>query len=354
MIIGITGTKGAGKGIVAEILREKGFFYLSTSDEVRKEAIEMGINNYTIKDLQDIGNKIREKFGKGELVKRCLKEAREKKDIVIDGIRNLGEIQEIKKQNGIIIGVDAPVEKRFERILARKRESDPKTLEEFKKMEERDFGIGEKEEGQQVKLCLENSDYLILNDSSIETLKTKVEYILLKETTKEESINRGEGITNYKRPSWDEYFMEVCKTIAKRATCDRGRSGCVIAKNNHLLVAGYVGSPKGFPHCDEVGHLFKKIIHEDGKVTTHCVRTIHAEQNAICQAAKLGISIEGATLYCKMTPCRTCAMMIINSGIKRVVCEKKYHAAKESEEMFERAGIELVYFEDKVEEYKNQ
>ncbi|MEM4182111.1 MAG: cytidine/deoxycytidylate deaminase family protein [Candidatus Pacearchaeota archaeon] len=161
-------------------------------------------------------------------------------------------------------------------------------------------------------------------------------------------------MSDYKRPSWDDYFMDVCRAIAKRATCDRGRSGCVIAKDNRILVTGYVGSPKGFPHCDEVGHLFKKVIHDDGSVTTHCMRTVHAEQNAICQAAKLGVSIDGATLYCKMTPCRTCAMLIINCGIKRVVCEKKYHAAKESEEMFERAGVELVYFDEEVEKYEKQ
>ncbi|AEJ19169.1 deoxycytidylate deaminase [Gracilinema caldarium] len=158
---------------------------------------------------------------------------------------------------------------------------------------------------------------------------------------------------NYKRPSWDEYFMEVCNAIAKRATCDRGRSGCVIAKNNQILVTGYVGSPAGLPHCDEVGHQLKKMVHEDGSVTTHCVRTVHAEQNAICQAAKRGIAIEGATLYCKMTPCRTCTMLIINCGITRVVCEKKYHDAKDSEEMFAKAGINLEYINTEIETYEN-
>jgi dCMP deaminase len=157
----------------------------------------------------------------------------------------------------------------------------------------------------------------------------------------------------YVRPSWDEYFMEISKTVAKRATCDRGRSGCVIARDGQLLVSGYVGSPKGLPHCDEVGHQFKRVIHEDDTISNHCVRTVHAEQNAICQAAKLGISIDGATLYCKMTPCRTCAMLIINSGIKRVVCEKKYHKGLESEEMFKKVGIELVFFEDEIETYAN-
>lgn len=154
------------------------------------------------------------------------------------------------------------------------------------------------------------------------------------------------------RPSWDDYFMEVADSISKRATCDRGRSGCVIAKNKHILVSGYVGSPTGLPHCDDVGHQMKKVVHEDGTETEHCVRTVHAEQNAICQAAKLGIPLEGSTLYCRMTPCRVCAMLIINSGIKRVVCERKYHAGAESEAMFKEAGIELDYKYDEVQKYE--
>ena len=158
----------------------------------------------------------------------------------------------------------------------------------------------------------------------------------------------------YTRPSWDEYFMEIANTVAKRATCDRGRSGCVIARDRQLLVSGYVGSPKGLPHCDEVGHQFKKMIHEDESVTQHCVRTVHAEQNAICQAAKLGISLQGATLYCRMTPCRTCAMLIINCGIVRVVCEKKYHAGTESEEMFKTAKVKIEFVNDEIMKYDKQ
>lgn len=158
----------------------------------------------------------------------------------------------------------------------------------------------------------------------------------------------------YIRPSWDEYFVEVRRAISKRATCDRGRAGCVIAKDKYILVTGYVGSPLGLPHCDEVGHLLKDTIHEDGHKSTHCVRTVHAEMNAICQAAKRGVSIDGATVYVNMTPCRTCAMALINAGIKRVVCEKKYHAGKDAEEMFAAAGIKLEFLEEKLEEYPQQ
>ncbi|MBD3346046.1 MAG: cell division protein DedD [Chitinivibrionales bacterium] len=158
----------------------------------------------------------------------------------------------------------------------------------------------------------------------------------------------------YVRPSWDEYFLGIANTVATRATCDRGRSGCVIARDKQILVTGYVGSPIGLPHCDEAGHDMKKVVHEDGRITQHCMRTIHAEQNAICQAAKTGISIEGATLYCRMTPCRTCAMMIINCGIERVVCEKKYHAGLVSEELFDQAGVEVIFMSEEIVSYQNQ
>jgi len=163
-----------------------------------------------------------------------------------------------------------------------------------------------------------------------------------------------ENNSTYIRPSWDAYFMEIANTVSKRATCDRGRSGCVIVRDKQILVSGYVGSPVGLAHCDEVGHQMKKTIHEDGSITNHCVRTVHAEQNAICQAAKRGIALEGATLYCRMTPCRVCAMLIINCGITRIVCERKYHAGGESEEMFKIAGVTIEYVFDELQQYENQ
>lgn len=153
------------------------------------------------------------------------------------------------------------------------------------------------------------------------------------------------------RPSWDDYFFQVADTVSKRATCDRGRSGCIIVKDRRILVTGFVGSPYGFPHCDDVGHQMKRLIHEDGRITEHCMRTLHAEQNAICQAARLGISLEGATLYTRMTPCRTCAMLIINCAIKSVFCERRYQAADEPEAMLRQAGIPLMYKYDEVQRY---
>ena len=140
------------------------------------------------------------------------------------------------------------------------------------------------------------------------------------------------------------------KNLGKEYRC---RSGCVIARDNQILVTGYVGSPAGLPHCDEKGHLLKKMLHDDGTISQHCVRTVHAEQNAICQAAKRGISIDGGTVYCKMTPCRTCAMLLINCGIKRIVCEKHYHDEKDSIKMLSEAGIKIEHLEDSVQVYKD-
>ena len=156
------------------------------------------------------------------------------------------------------------------------------------------------------------------------------------------------------RPDWDRYFLDLCEAVSKRATCDRGKAGCVIVKDKRIMTTGYVGSPAGLPHCDEVGHDMRRLLNENGTVSQHCVRTLHAEQNAIIQAAKFGIPIKDSTLYCKMTPCRRCAMIIITSGIKRVVCEKHYHADKDTIEMFKQANIELVVMNNKIEEYEQQ
>ena len=98
----------------------------------------------------------------------------------------------------------------------------------------------------------------------------------------------------------------------------------------------------------------KNVVEEDGSSRMHCVRTIHAEQNAICQAAKHGISLKGCSLYCKMEPCRVCAMLIISVGITKVITKKKYHAAQDTRDMFQQAEIELVVVEKEVEQYSSQ
>ena len=340
MILGLVGKYGSGKDSAADILKEYGFKHYSLSDEIRRELKKNGIRE-TREALIAMGNMLRKNQGNGVLAKRALMTLSKEKYATITSIRNLGEVKELRKHNKFkLLFIDAPQQMRYERVKDRFRQGDVNDFEQFKKLEEKESkGKGNE---QQLDKVIEQADMVLNNDKDLAELKSKIKKLLLDLGIK----------PIYKRPSWDEYFMEVMEAISKRATCDRGRSGCVIAKDKQLLATGYVGSPIGLPHCDEVGHQMKKMLHEDGSVTEHCVRTIHAEQNAICQAAKQGISIQGGTLYCRMTPCRVCAMIIINSGIKRVVCQRKYHAGQESEYMFKMAKVQLDYFFDEVQEYE--
>lgn len=145
------------------------------------------------------------------------------------------------------------------------------------------------------------------------------------------------------RPSWDDYFLGQLPGLAARSTCDRGRSAAIFVRENDQLAAGYVGSPPGLPHCDDVGHLWS----DSGADTSfdrarHCVRTIHAEQNAVIRAVRNGVSLRDTTLYCTMEPCSNCAMTLIGIGVYRVVAANRYHAADRTRAMFETAGIILV------------
>ncbi len=165
------------------------------------------------------------------------------------------------------------------------------------------------------------------------------------------SIKKNE---KYQRPSWDEYFIGLANYVGTRATCDRGRSGCVIARSKRVISTGYVGSPPGLPHCDDIGHEMHKIINEAGADSMHCVRTAHAEQNAIAQAARFGVSLQSSTLYCKMVPCYTCAKLTITAGIERVVAERDYHVSKRSQDIFKKAGVKLEILNKDIEKYQNQ
>jgi len=161
-------------------------------------------------------------------------------------------------------------------------------------------------------------------------------------------------VAKYQRPSWDEYFIGMANYVGTRATCDRGRSGCVIARSKRVISTGYVGSPPGLPHCDDIGHEMHKIISETGADSMHCVRTAHAEQNAIAQAARFGVSLQGSTLYCKMVPCYTCAKLAITAGIERVVAERNYHVSKRSKDIFKKAGVKLEVLNKEIEKYPKQ
>ena len=146
------------------------------------------------------------------------------------------------------------------------------------------------------------------------------------------------------RPGMDEYFMEIATVVAKRSTCLRNQVGALFVKNKRILTTGYNGAPSGLDHCDLVGCA------RDGVAsgTRHeLCRAVHAEQNAIIQAALHGISIEGATLYCTHQPCVLCAKMMINARVRKVVYQKSY-PDQTALDFLQQAGIEVVRVMGKV------
>lgn len=140
------------------------------------------------------------------------------------------------------------------------------------------------------------------------------------------------------RPSWSEYFMAITRMVAKRSTCLRRQVGAVLVKDKRMLATGYNGAPASLRHCEEAGCLRQDGFVPSGERHELC-RGLHAEQNAIIQAAYHGISISGSTLYCTNKPCVICSKMIINAGIKKIIYEEGYNDAL-ADQMLTEAGID--------------
>jgi dCMP deaminase len=143
------------------------------------------------------------------------------------------------------------------------------------------------------------------------------------------------------RPSWDQYFMLITQQVADRSTCSRAKVGAVIVRDKNILATGYNGAPAGLPHCTEVGCLIYESRTPSGEIEENCFRTIHAEINAIAQAAKNGSSIREADIYITHTPCIHCLKVLINTGIKRVLYEKPYKIAT-LDELRRYCDVELI------------
>lgn len=139
-----------------------------------------------------------------------------------------------------------------------------------------------------------------------------------------------------KRKNWDSYFMGIATKVAERSTCDRKHVGAVLVRDRTILSTGYNGSIRGLVHCDDVGHLME---------STHCVRTVHAEANAVAQAAKNGVAIDGSVLYVTASPCWNCFKLVANAGIVKIAYKEFYRDLRVIE-FAKEAGIEMVCIED--------
>lgn len=147
------------------------------------------------------------------------------------------------------------------------------------------------------------------------------------------------------RPSWNEYFMEIAHLVKRRATCIRRQVGAVLVKDKNILATGYNGAPSGIGHCLDRGCLREQMDIPSGERHEMC-RGLHAEQNAIIQAAKHGAVIEGATLYCTNQPCGICAKMIINAGVNEIIYEDGYPDPMAAE-MLKESGIIITHYKKK-------
>lgn len=146
------------------------------------------------------------------------------------------------------------------------------------------------------------------------------------------------------RPSWDEYFMDITRRVATRSTCLRRAVGAILVHDKRIIASGYNGGPSGLAHCLDIGCLREKLGIPSGQQHELC-RGIHAEQNAIIQAARYGVSIEGATLYCTTQPCTQCTKMLINAGITEIVYAEGYPDDL-ARELLDESGIVVRRFED--------
>lgn len=143
------------------------------------------------------------------------------------------------------------------------------------------------------------------------------------------------------RPSWDDYFMAMAFLVATRSTCTRRKVGAVLVKDRRILATGYNGPPSGFPHCDVIGCLRDKLNIPSGERQEICWG-LHAEQNAVIQAAVFGVSTKGAVLYSTTKPCITCAKILANAGIKKIYCAEDY-PDKFTDELLSELGIPLIF-----------
>ncbi len=335
-IIGLVGFDCSGKGTVAAYLKDQyGFQYHSLSDTIREEATARGLDHKT-ETLIALGRELREGHGNNVLAERTMNKLAANTRYVIDSIRHPDEVKSLRsKVRFSLIAVHAPLYDRWQRFNARKKEGEQISLDEFAERDSRAFYTADA--GQQVGLCIPQVQHHIFNHG------VGTERVLYSQVN--------DILKALERPSWDEYFLGIMDAVAKRGTCDRGMAAAVIVKDRQILATGYVGAPAGLSHCDEAGHLMEERINEDKSHSQHCIRTAHCEQNALSQAAKHSVDVEGATLYVGMEPCRDCTKSIINSGIERVVARRRYQKGELARKWLNEAGVKLDVLEDLVQRY---
>lgn len=369
MIIGLTGLMGSGKGELVKILQGMGFQYVRLSSMVREEARKRRMSEDR-ETLQDIGNEMRAAEGAGVLARRALERILEDGgDFVVDGIRNPAEIDELR--NGFehgrevrIFGVHTGREALVERILSRAREGDLADREEILAKIDREWGFGEPEDGQQVGKCMDKVDEIIENEGPLEEFREKF-LTVYKRMREQGQIGKQEVAVepvnpdaanppvDYNRPSKDEYYLDLARSVCRRSTCTKVEMGAVIIRDDQVVATGYSGAPRGTKSSIEHRFCLRKKLGIPSGHRYEICRSVHAEQNAIINAARAGTSLLGGDIYIygkyrglegeeplDAFPCFICKKMLINCGLERVIVSLK------------DGGYKVFQIEDWVREWR--
>lgn len=325
MIIGLTGKNGSGKGEVAKYLQERGFLYYSLSDVLREEATKEG-KLVTRDILVHIGNQLRSKQGAGVLAEKIFSRLDPEKNYVIDSVRHPSEVQVFRRRTDFILAtVKAPERLRFERLRQRARENDPKTFEDFQKLEEREAKSPNAND-QQLDQAIALADIILENTGPLKALHEKVREVLRSLAQK------------HARPDWDDYFMGIAKVVALRSNCIKRKVAALIVKDRRIISTGYNGTPRGVKNCSEGGCPRCNSMEASGRGLEECLCS-HAEENAIVQSAYHGVNIKDSVLYSTFSPCLICTKMIINAGIREVVYNVEYPMNETAAHLLKEAGI---------------
>ncbi|OPZ11881.1 MAG: hypothetical protein BWZ10_02150 [candidate division BRC1 bacterium ADurb.BinA364] len=333
MIVGVTGLFCAGKDTFAAMLEKRSFAHISLSDMIRDEILRRG-QEITHERTVAVGNELRRRFGPNVLAEMALRRLEPTMNTVVTSIRNPGEVAALRRAPDFaMVFIDAAPQARFERSARRGRAGDFRDWGAFEAAE-REQMASDDPAAQQLAACRDLADLRLSNDSTLEEFEAKTV----------EALQRIQRDFMPPRPSWDAYFMAIAEVTVTRSNCVKRRVGAVIVKNKQIVSTGYNGTPKGIANCDEGGCPRCWSFGPSGEGVGECL-CVHAEENAIVQAACNGISIDGGTLYATLCPCSYCAKSIINAGIKRVVYQGSYAMDETTRQLFAEAGIESMRFE---------
>lgn len=321
---------GSGKGEAVRIFERMRFEHITLSSMIREEARRRGVPEER-ENLMKIGNEMRTKEGAGALAVRSIEKIRKsgRQNWIIDGIRNPAEIHELKKYPDThIVAIRAPKSFLVKRILERARGSDSMNRRKIIGEIERELGEGEPADGQQVAKCMEIADFIIENKGTLKQLERKFcdYYEILKKS------ERKPLISPHSRPSKDEYYLDLARSVCRRGTCLKVEIGAVIIRDDQVVATGYCGAPRGSKSSQEHGFCLRKQLGIPSGHRYEMCRSVHAEQNAIINAARSGTSLYEGDMYIygklqgadgnsiDAFPCFICKKMLINCGLKRVVC----------------------------------